>query len=171
MAYVKLDGAGVVQQKQPDPAPGFEEAPDSVACGMKKVGGDYISPPKSLAERQAAAWEGIKAERDRRKVLGVKVGANWFHSDDSSRIQQLALMMMGAGITPGLQWKTLTTTPPPVFVTMTQALATGIFQATAASDAAVFQACEVHRVAMEASVAPEAYDFSGNWPASIEDEA
>ncbi|EJE53779.1 hypothetical protein PMI14_01330 [Acidovorax sp. CF316] len=126
-------------------------------------------PPRDLGPVRAAAWERIKAERDRRKVLGVKVGAHWFHSDDSSRIQQLALMMMGASIPPGLQWKTLTTTPPPVFVTMTQALATGIFQATAASDAAIFAACEVHRVAMEASATPEAYDFSGGWPASIED--
>lgn len=122
-----------------------------------------------LAPARLAAWEAIKAERDRRKVLGVKVGAHWFHSDDSSRIQQLALMMMGASIPPGLQWKTLTTTPPPVFVTMNQALAAGIFQATAASDAAIFQACEVHREAMEASPNPAAYDFSAGWPPSIED--
>ncbi|WP_428001791.1 DUF4376 domain-containing protein [Acidovorax sp.] len=150
----------------------YRAASEGVAVGWLDDGQAFTAPPAaSLGHRQAAAWERIKAERDRRKVLGVKVGAHWFHSDDSSRIQQLALMMMGAGIPPGLQWKTLTTTPPPVFVTMTQALAAGIFQATAASDAAIFQACEVHRVAMEASGTPEAYDFSGGWPASIEDGA
>ena len=122
-----------------------------------------------LAERQIAAWERIKAERDRRKVLGVKVGAHWYHSDDPSRIQQLALAMMGNAIPAGLQWKTLTTTPPPVFVEMTPALAQGIFMATAASDAAIFAAAETHRVAMEASATPENYDCTGGWPVSIED--
>lgn len=171
--YVLIEGGKVVQ-KENAPREGLVAAPDWVTNGcLSSDGGQtYQWPPgPGLAERQATAWEHIKAERDRRKVLGVKVGAHWFHSDDSSRIQQLALMMMGAGIPPGLQWKTLTTTPPPVFVTMTQALATGIFQATAASDAAIFAACEVHRLAMEASTTPASYNFSAGWPASIEDAA
>lgn len=126
----------------------------------------YVQP---LIERQTAAWERIKHERDRRKYLGVKVGEHWFHSDDPSRIQQLALAMMGNAIPAGLMWKTLTTTPPPVFVEMTPALAQGIFMATAASDAAIFAAAETHRVAMEASATPESYDCTGGWPASIED--
>lgn len=134
----------------------------------------------ALDESQSAAmldiaknttWESIKRERDRRKYLGVKVGAHWFHSDDPSRIQQLALAMMGAAIPAGLMWKTLTLSPPPVFVEMTPALAQGIFQATAANDAAVFAAAEAHRIAMEASSTPEAYDYSGGWPASIADAA
>lgn len=124
-------------------------------------------PP--IAERRAAVWERIKAERDRRKYLGVKVGQHWFHSDDPSRIQQLALAMMGASIPAGLSWKTLTTTPPPVFVEMTPALAQGVFTATAASDTAIFGAAEAHRMAMEASATPESYDCTTGWPASIED--
>lgn len=126
-------------------------------------------PVAPLADRQAAAWERIKHERDRRKYLGVKVGQHWFHSDDPSRIQQLALAMMGNAIPAGLMWKTLTLSPPPVFVEMTPALAQGIFTATAASDAAIFAAAETHRIAMEASATPESYDCSGGWPASIED--
>ena len=125
----------------------------------------YVAP---LAERQSAAWERIKQERDRRKALGVKVGDHWYHSDADSRIQQISLFVMGASVPP-IQWKTLTTTPPPVFVTMTQAIAAGIFQNTAASDAAVFAAAEAHRIAMEASDTPESYDYSGGWPVSIED--
>ena len=131
-----------------------------------------LSPEQAaanLAAARAQKWEAIKAERDRRKYLGVKVGAHWFHSDDPSRIQQLALAMMGNAIPAGLMWKTLTTTPPPVFVEMTPALAQGIFQATAASDAAIFAAAETHRNAMEASADPSTYDFSTGWPASIED--
>lgn len=135
---------------------------------LADFGARLHAPEIPLEDRQAAAWERIKAERDRRKYLGVKVGAHWFHSDDPSRIQQLALAMMGASIPTGLQWKTLTTTPPPVFVVMTPALAQGIFTATAASDAAIFAAAETHRVAMEASATPESYDITGGWPVSIE---
>lgn len=123
----------------------------------------------NLAKAKDQKWEAIKSERDRRKYLGVKVGAHWFHSDDPSRIQQLALVLMGNSIPAGLMWKTLTLTPPPVFVEMTPALAQGIFQATAASDAAIFAAAEAHRIAMEASANPAAYDITTGWPLSIED--
>lgn len=133
---------------------------------------DYVPPPPlPIEQRRAAVWERIKAERDRRAALGVKVGAHWFHSDQKSRTQQLGLVLLGAGIPAGLKWKTLTFTPPPVFVEMTPALAAAIVQATAASDTAIFAAAEVHRLAMEASAMPQDYDFSAGWPASIEEEA
>ena len=117
-------------------------------------------PAATKAELQAAAWSGIKAERDRRKAGGVKVGSKWFHSDDGSRIQQMGLVMMGAGIPANLQWKTMDGS----FITMTQALAGNVFAATAASDQTVFAAAETHRVAMEASADPASYDYSGGWP-------
>lgn len=123
-----------------------------------------------LEVSQAQAWERIKDERERRRVGGVKVGGHWFHSDDSSRIQQIGLVMMGAGIPPGLMWKTLTLTTAPVLVEMTPALAGQIFTAVAAWDQAVFAAAEVHRIAMEASAEPEAYDFTGGWPVAIWEE-
>ena len=145
--------------------------PDYLAYKQWLADGGVPLPPElpPLADRQAAAWERIKYERDRRKYFGVKVGQHWFHSDDPSRIQQLALAMMGNAIPAGLMWKTLTTTPPPVFVEMTPALAQSIFTATAASDAAIFAAAETHRMAMEASAAPESYDCTSGWPASIEE--
>ena len=136
---------------------------------IAEVEATYVPPePAPLADRQAEAWERIMTERDRRKSLGVKVGAHWYHSDADSRIQQISLFVMGASVPP-IPWKTLTTSPSPVFVTMTQVLAAGIFQGTAASDAAIFAAAEAHRVAMEASNNPESYDFSAGWPESIED--
>ena len=132
----------------------------------------YAPPVMSpIEQRRAAAWESIKAERDRRASLGVKVGQHWFHSDQKSRTQQLGLVLLGTSIPAGLQWKALTFTPPPVFVAMTPMLAKAIVGATAASDAAIFTAAEVHRLAMEASAAPQNYDFSVGWPTSIEDEA
>lgn len=124
----------------------------------------------NLKVAKETAWNSIKQERDRRKYLGVKVGNHWFHSDDSSRIQQLALVIMGVNIPAGTMWKTLTLSSPSVFVEMTPTLALGIFQATAANDAAVFAAAEIHRIAMEASSNPQVYDFSSGWPLSVEEE-
>ena len=137
---------------------------------IAEVEATYVPPaPIPLTERQAAVWEAIKSERDRRTSLGAKVGSHWFHSDQQSRTQQLGLVLLGANVPAGLQWKTLTTTPPPVFVTMTPALAQNIVAATAASDAAIFMATEQHRIALESSSDPENYDFSVGWPTSIED--
>lgn len=117
-----------------------------------------------LPEVQAKKWEAIKAERERRKGLGVQVGAARFHSDPDSRIQQLGLVLMGAGIPQGLQWRAMNGQ----FVTMTPQLAQQIFAATAAQDQAIFAAAEAHRAAINALTdwqAVEAYDFTGGWPA------
>lgn len=174
-AYTQANTVTQVLRVPPENIYGSEMAAQFEECGEEvEVGwlwdGEVFSAPAlaPLIERQNAAWERIKAERDRRKSLGVKVGQHWYHSDADSRIQQISLFVMGASVPP-IQWKTLTTSPPPVFVTMTPALAAGIFQGTAASDAAVFAAAEAHRVAMEASSTPESYDCSVGWPESIED--
>lgn len=117
--------------------------------------------PPTPAEIKAAKWKQIKALRDSRKSQGgVKVGTKWFHSDDPSRIQQVGLVMMGAGIPVNTQWKTMDGS----FVTMTQTLAGQIFQASAANDMAIFAAAETHKAAMEARADPASYDFSTGWP-------
>jgi hypothetical protein len=109
---------------------------------------------------QGQRWESIKAMRDTRKAGGVKVGDKWFHSDDASRIQQLGLVMMGAGMPAGIQWKTMDGS----FIAMTPTLATQVFQASAASDMAIFSVAEQHRASMMAAPDPAAYDFSAGWP-------
>lgn len=112
---------------------------------------------------RAAQWEAIKRERDRIKCGGVEVDGHWFHTDDSSRIQQIGLVIMGAGV-PAVQWKTMSG----AFVPMTQALASAIFAAVATLDQEAFANAEAHRVAMEAAADPASYDFSTGWPASYE---
>ena len=144
---------------------------EEVIGGVVVVRGPLYEEPVPQITPKEFAWAGIKAERDRRAALGVKVDAHWFHSDEKSRIQQLGLVLLGQGVPAGLAWKTLTFAPPVVFVAMTPALAVQIVQATAASDTAIFTAAEVHRMAMEASQDPGSYDFTGGWPPSIEDEA
>jgi hypothetical protein len=111
---------------------------------------------------QLAKTEAIKAHRDRLTQGGVKVGSNWFHSDTFSRTQQLGLVMMGANMPAGIQWKTMDAT----FVEMTPALAGQIFQATATSDSTLFAIAEAKRVAMLALDDPSTYDVSAGWPES-----
>lgn len=115
---------------------------------------------KGLERRQSVVWLKIKAERDKRKNLGVTVNGKWFHSDDPSRIQQMALVMMGANIPPDLQWKTMDGS----FILMTQALALNIFSATAMLDQKIFGVAESHRLAMMNSPNPESYDYMTQWP-------
>lgn len=132
---------------------------------------DAAEAEANLAKARAEKWEAIKVERDRRKYRGVKAGDHWFHSDDPSRIQQLAIVMMGASMPPGIPWKTLTLSDESTFVTMTPALASAIFAATAAHDQAVFTAGEAHRAAMRGAERPDLYSFSAGWPPCIEDDA
>lgn len=156
-----------------------EKFPDvSVSCigdssvyeNLVWLGGD---PLPSEAELDAAwvtilqeeAWLRIKAERDKRKAAGIKVGTDWFHSDDASRIQQIALTMLGASLPAGIMWKTMTGS----FVEMTPTLATNIFQTNIYYDKQNFANAETHRQSMLQAADPETYDFSGGWLESYED--
>lgn len=51
MAFVKLDGDGVIVQKQGYWEQGFVDAPDDVVCGMRKVGEAFVAPPVALTVR------------------------------------------------------------------------------------------------------------------------
>lgn len=122
-------------------------------------------PAKSattLAAERAAAWERIKAERDRRKGNGTALGGKWYHSDADSRIQQLGLFIMGANV-PAVQWKTMDGS----FVTMSQQIAAGLFAAVATNDQALFTRAEQLRAAVMAADDPASIDISTGWPATF----
>lgn len=106
-------------------------------------------------------WTSIQTRRDSRKQGGVKIGNYWFHSDDTSRIQQIGLVMFGANMPVGIQWKTMTGE----FVTMTPTLAQQIFAGIATSDVVVFGIAETHRQNVMASNDPGNYDYTTGWPA------
>lgn len=149
-------------------------SPDEASC--KEVGpanwlydGNTISPKTSqdiaadeLAEIKTEMWRKIQVERDRRKSGGVLVAGNWYHSDDTSRIQQLGLVMFGANMPAGIMWKTMSGS----FVQMTPTLALQIFSAVATSDVAIFTVAEQHRAAMIASPDPASYNYLTGWPAT-----
>lgn len=138
----------------------------SAQIGWLWTNGQLNPAPSSepIEEVKAKVWIQIKSVRDHIKSGGVKVGTKWFHTDDASRIQHMALNMMGANIPANLQWKTMDGS----FVTMTQSLAGQVFQAVALLDMQAFAKAEEHRIAMEASNDPASYDFSAGWPASFE---
>lgn len=106
----------------------------------------------NLQAAKAAKVEAIKAERDKRKFNGVKVGAKWIHTDTYSRTQWLGMVIMGAGI-PAISWTTMDGTS----VTTSQALAGQVFQGTAQLDATLF----AHASALIAQVEAAADPASG----------
>lgn len=127
---------------------------------------DAAESAAKLTAAQHPVRELIKAERDRRSDNGgYKVAGKWFHSDQRSKTQQMGLMLMGAGMPVGLQWKTMDGS----FVTMTTTLAQQIFAAAAAADQAVFAACEIHIAAMMASPAPHLYNWQTGWPQTYQE--
>lgn len=168
MKYAYVQNNTAVEVVESDPfmlfvphyAEQFIEVADEVRAGWKLEGGEWQVPAPDLTALRAAHWDAIKAERDRRTQNGGYMAAGkWFHSDTFSRTQQLALVMMGAGIPAGLQWKTMDGS----FVTMTQTLAGQVFAAAAASDADIFSRAEQIKAAMEAD--PAAFDLAAHaWP-------
>lgn len=119
----------------------------------------------NLAPSKDAIWEKIKVDRDRRQGAGVKVGDNWFHSDDKSRIQQIGLVMMGANIPSTLLWKTMSG----AFVSMTPALAADIFAATAQADIALFAYAEQLNARVQAAEDASTIDINAGWPPTYEE--
>lgn len=114
---------------------------------------------------QEETWLQIKTERDRRKAAGIKVGDNWFHSDDTSRIQQIALTMLGASMPSGIMWKTMTGS----FVEMSASLAQSIFQTNISYDKTNFAIAEQHRQNMMKLEDPTTYNYSSGWLQTFEE--
>ena len=145
--------------------PGYEMAIDitgtEVGIGWLYDGQGFTQPPVDTTELKSRHWDAIRQERDRRtQTGGYQAAGKWFHSDTFSRTQQMGLVMMGAGIPGGLQWKTMDGS----FVTMTQTLAGQVFAAAAASDAAMFSHAEQIKAVMEDD--PVNFDLaSQTWPA------
>lgn len=171
MKHVTLSLAGTVTGIYANPQEFTVKIPDDDA----RINA-FLVPVQSLLERQADAWERIKAERDRRKFAGVQVGADWFHCDADSRGQWERMVNRvntqnladSTGYTIGGQpvpWKTMTGS----FVVLTAGKIRAVVDAVELKEAMIFGRAEAHRVSMEASSNPESYDFSTGWPLSFED--
>ena len=149
-------------------------APDGTVLQTPSDLTPFTPPPVDLSVVRNIKWDAIKAERDRRKAGGFKIGALWFHSDADSRIQNLGLkdkardqLAAGGAMADNLtilgqpvKWKTMDGS----LATITAQLAFDIVAAAGDLDARLFAIAETHRAAMEAAADPAAYDFSAGWP-------
>lgn len=99
------------------------------------------------------AWEIIKMERTlRQREGGYKIDTNWYHSDQTSKIQQMGLVLLGQSMPTNLMWKTMQGT----FVQMTPALAQQIFQMAAYTDGQLFAVAE----GLKQQVSSQGYDLT-----------
>lgn len=149
--------------------PAYNPVTESVDEGTpQQVGGQWqqtwvVRPasPRELQERTEAIVNQIKSERDRRTQQGgYPAGGKWFHSDVISRTQQLGLLMMGANLPAGINWKTMDGS----FVAMTPTLAQQIFAAAGVQDTSTFAVAQ--QAIAQAQANPGAFNMAAiPWPA------
>ena len=126
------------------------------------------SPEKAaekLASDQNTAWENIKTKRYNNTHSGVLVKSvgKWFHNDEASRIQYVALQTMATNgkLPENLSWKTMNNS----FITMTAEILADILSAMMTHETADFANAEIHRTKMLKSEKPLEYDYSNGWQA------
>lgn len=128
----------------PDPTPPADYSADLYDLIEDAAQAPYLFyQRKSDTEIAHTRWERLKQIRDElTEYGGCEIGGKWFHADVRSKQQQIALVMMGAGIPANLQWKTMDGS----FLTMTQQLAAQVFAAQAAREQAIFAVAEAKRL-------------------------
>ena len=117
------------------------------------------------AEQQDEMWERIKAKRTDNLRHGVYVKSvdKWFHTDDNSRTQYIALAVMPR-LPEKLAWKTMDNS----FVNMTKALLGELMEQMLVDEQADFANAERHKAAMEKAENPLKYDYSDGWTANFD---
>ncbi|WP_245636570.1 DUF4376 domain-containing protein [Eikenella longinqua] len=120
------------------------------------------------AEQQAEMWERIKAKRADNLRHGVYIQSvgKWFHTDDNSRTQYLALAVR-TKLPENLLWKTMDNS----FLPMTKELLGELLDQMMVDEQADFANAEKHRAAMLQADKPLEYDYSGGWTANFEHAA
>lgn len=115
---------------------------------------------KLKAQAQAQIWEAIKQKRhaNTRGGVFIKSVGKWFHNDDPSRTQYLALQVLSQ-LPDNLMWKTMDNE----FVLMTKDLLNEIAMTMLAEEQADFANAEKHRLAMLKVDNPLEYDYSTGW--------
>jgi len=112
-----------------------------------------IFTKKSDEQIAQVRWSKLSAIRDNLMLTGgAKVGDKWYHSDTHSKVQQLALMIAGANLPAGIQWKTMDGS----FIEMTPTLALQIYSAQMAQEQAIFQVAETKKT--------DTSDLNAGWP-------
>ena len=128
---------------------------------------DAARAARLKAEQQAEVWERIKAKRydNLRHGVFVKSVGKWFQTDDASRTQYLALVVMPR-LPEKLPWKTMDNS----FVNMTKALLGDLMEQMLVDEQADFANAERHKAAMEKAESPLEYDYSDGWTANFDEQ-
>lgn len=142
--------------------------------GAKWIDGGFVfDAPKidlqaQKQQLQQQAWEAIKQKRHNNTRGGVYIKSvgKWFHTDDPSRTQYLALQVLPSS-PPDLMWKTMDNS----FVKLDKPLLTEIAMTILAKEQADFANAEKHRLAMLQAQNPLEYDYSKGWTAIYEQGA
>lgn len=130
------------------------------------VEGVWVIDPEldayAMVADRAQAWEAIKAERLAQISAGVflpSIGKS-LHTDELSAIQYAQIgYTISQGLFEPLMWKTLNGD----FVRMDEALYNELQLNMIANTQANYGRAEYHKVMMEASADPLAYDYSTGW--------
>jgi hypothetical protein len=143
---------------------GWVLASPGVSIGYSWNGTVFSPPVVDVSAARLEAIARVKARRDLKTANGgYLAGGKWFHSDLVSRTQQIGLILMGANIPAGLQWKTLDGS----FITMTPTLAGQILAAAGAQDAALFAHAETLIGQIDAAADPTTVDVAAGWPTTF----
>ncbi|MPW63489.1 DUF4376 domain-containing protein [Moraxella catarrhalis] len=128
---------------------------------------NQISADEIKQTNQELIWSAIKDKRHNNTRGGVYISSvdKWFHTDESSRIQYLALITLPS-LPDNLQWKTMDNS----FITLTRPLLTELTSAMLLKEQQDFMNAEQHKQRMMQADNPLEYDFSDGWSAIYESE-
>lgn len=124
--------------------------------------------PASFDIVKASVWNRIKTERDRRRFEGgIFVSGHWFLSTPVAAAEYSTIVNLELPEETILRtnWRTMDGAEVP----MSPALARQIIVAGFSRDAAIDDAATAHKMDMEASQDPSAYNFSNGWPQTFEE--
>ena len=169
-ALLSGQSAGQVIMPGKDGKPVLAEQPP---CPSSTWDGEqwHIDPEcaaRLKAEQQDEMWNRIKAKRadNLRHGVYVKSVDKWFHTDDNSRTQYIALAVMPR-LPEKLAWKTMDNS----FINMTKVLLEELMAQMLVDEQADFANAEKHRAAMLKAEKPLEYDYSGGWTANFDPAA
>lgn len=121
------------------------------------------------ADRSAAIsakWQAIKAKRDSLRFDGgVLVQGHWFLTTAIAQNEYNSLFLLGVNLPASAVLRANWRTMSGATVDMTVGLVSEILSAGFAKIAAIDDAAQAHKAALEAAANPGAYDFSAGWPA------
>ena len=157
-----LDHSGSLKTSPPRPSAAHEWDADKKTWVLDKAAAEALK-----TVQQEEMWARIKAKRTDNLRHGVYVKSvdKWFHTDDNSRTQYLALAVMPK-LPEKLAWKTMDNS----FVNMTKTLLEELMTQMLMDEQADFANAERHKAAMEKADKPLEYDYGDGWTANFDEQ-